>query len=200
MTADNAVLLLVDHQVGLFTAVADYSVAELKHNVVGLARAARVLGVPIVVTTTAADFLWGPLAPELSEALAADQRVIDRTTVNAWHEPRVREAVRATGRTKLIVAGISTEVCLAFPAMAATADGFDVYGVVDASGTFNETKRTTGMLRMVQAGVIVTDYASVAVEMLGDNASPKAGELYAAVDMDFGVLNDQLRHAYAKQS
>ncbi|MGW0885089.1 isochorismatase family protein [Streptomyces sp. NPDC002671] len=200
LTADNAALLLVDHQIGLFAAVRDYSVGELKHNVVGLTKAAKALGVPIVATTTAADSLWGPLAPELAEALPEGLEVIDRSTVNAWNDARVREAVAATGRRKLIVAGISIEVCLALPALSATADGYDVYGVIDASGTFNETKRTTGILRMQQAGVIVTDYSSVAVEMLADNAHPKAAEVYAALDMDFGVLNGQLREFYGKQS
>ncbi|MFJ1549404.1 isochorismatase family protein [Streptomyces sp. NPDC088246] len=199
LTPENAALLLVDHQVGLFAAVRDYSVGELKHNVVGLTRAAKVLGVPIVATTTAADSLWGPMVPELAEVLPSGLEVIDRSTVNAWNDPRVREAVAATGRKKLIVAGISIEVCLALPALSATADGYDVYGVIDASGTFNDTKRTTGILRMQQAGVIVTDYSSVAVEMLADNAHPLAGDVYAALDMDFGVLNGQLRQFYGKQ-
>ena len=79
------------------TGIRDYSVAELKHNVVGLAKAARALGLPIVTTTTSADTLWGPAFPELMEALPG-QVFIDRTTVNAWDDPRVAEAIRATGR------------------------------------------------------------------------------------------------------
>ncbi|MFC7428795.1 isochorismatase family protein [Nocardia tengchongensis] len=200
LTPQNATLLLVDHQVGLFAAVRDYTTAELKHNVVALTKAARVLGVPIVATTTAADSLWGPLAPELVEALPPELEIIDRTTVNAWDDPRVVAAVAATGRRKLIVAGISTEVCLTLPALSATAAGYDVYGVIDASGTFNDTKRATGLLRLQQAGVIVVDHSAVAVEMLADNASPLAGDLYAAVGMDFGILNGQLRQAYGNQS
>lgn len=79
----------------------------------------------------------------------------------------------------------------------ATGIGYDAYGVIDASGTFSETKRITGLLRMVQAGVIVVDYATAAVEMLKDNASPKAGELYAALDMPFATLVGQLAGAFA---
>jgi isochorismate hydrolase len=105
--------------------------------------------------------------------------------------------VEATGRKKLIIAGVSTETCLAFPAIYATAAGYDAYAVIDASGTFSETKRVTGLLRMVQAGVIVTDYATVAVEMLKDNASPKAGDLYAALDMPWAGLVGQLAGAFA---
>src|SRR2546428_9921088 len=115
-----------------------------------------------------------------------------RTTVNAFDEPRFAKAVEATGRKKLIIAGVSTEVCLALPAIHATAIGYDVYAVIDASGTFSETKRITGLLRMVQAGVIVSDYATLAVEMLKDNASPKAGALYGALDMPFAGLVGQL--------
>ena len=105
--------------------------------------------------------------------------------------------MEATGRKKLIIAGVSTETCLAFPAIYATAAAYDAYAVIDASGTFSETKRVTGLLRMVQAGVIVTDYATVAVEMLKDNASPKAGDLYAALDMPWARLVGQLAGAFA---
>ena len=196
LTPDNAALLLIDHQVGLFTGVRDIPVAELKHNVAALAKAGRVLGVPIIVTATSPE-MWGPTVPELTEALPGIS-VINRTTVNAFDEPRFAKAVEATGRKKLIIAGVSTEVCLALPAIYAAGIGYDAYGVIDASGTFSETKRVTGLMRMVQAGVIVIDYSTVAVEMLKDNASPKARDLYAALDMPFAGLVGQLAGAFAK--
>src|SRR5579872_6778800 len=196
LTPDNAVLLLIDHQIGLFTGVRDIPVAELTHNVVALAKAARVLGVPIIVTATSPE-MWGPTIPELIEALPGIS-IIARTTVNAFDDTRFAKAVEAIGRKKLIIAGVSTEVCLAFPAIYATGIGYDAYGVIDASGTFSETKRITGLMRMVQAGVIVTDYSTVAVEMLKDNASPKAGPLYGALDMPFAVLVGQFAGAFAK--
>jgi nicotinamidase-related amidase len=149
LTPENAVLLLIDHQVGLFTGVRDIPVAELKHNVVALAKAVMVLGVPIIVTATSPE-MWGPIIPELTEALPGIS-IINRTTVNAFDEPRFAKAVEATGRKKLIIAGVSTEVCLALPAIHATGAGYDTYAVIDASGTFSETKRITGLLRMVQA-------------------------------------------------
>jgi nicotinamidase-related amidase len=195
LTSDNAVLLLIDHQVGLFTGVRDIPVGELKHNVVALAKAARVLGVPTIVTATSPE-LWGPTIPELTEALLGVP-IIGRTTVNAFDDDRFAKAVEAAGRKKLIIAGVSTETCLAFPAIHATGAGYDAYAVIDASGTFSETKRVTGLLRMVQAGVIVTDYATVAVEMLKDNASPKARDLYAALDMPWAGLVGQLAGAFA---
>lgn len=196
LTPENAALLLIDHQVGLFTGVRDIPVGELKHNVVALAKAAKVLGVPIVATATSPD-MWGPIIPELAEALRGIS-IINRTTVNAFDEPRFAKAVEATGRKKLVIAGVSTEVCLALPAIYATGLGYDAYGVIDASGTFSETKRITGLMRMVQAGVIVIDYATVAVEMLKDNAGPKAGEVYGALDMPFAGLVMQLAGAFGK--
>src|SRR5882762_6989663 len=136
LTRNNALLLLVDHQVGLYSGVRDIDTLQLKHNVVGLAKAALALKVPVIVTTTT-EKMWGPMIPELTEALPGVQR-IERTTVNAWDDRRVVEAVKATGRKKLIVTGISTDVCLAFPAISAIADGYDSYAVIDASGGFTQ--------------------------------------------------------------
>jgi nicotinamidase-related amidase len=147
LTAENAAVLLVDHQVGLYSGVRDIGLRDLKHNVVSLAKAAQALDLPTVVTTTMADGIWGPLIPELREALPRGQEVIDRSTVNAWHDERVRNAVMAIGRSKLIIAGVSLEVCAALPAIAATAEGLDAYVAVDASGTFWETTREAGQLR-----------------------------------------------------
>ena len=115
LTPDNAALLLIDHQVGLCTGVRDLPIAELKHNVIGLAKAAKALGLPIVVTATSPE-MWGPTIPELLDALPGIS-IINRTTVNAFDEARFLKAVEVTGRKKLIIAGISLEVCAALPAM-----------------------------------------------------------------------------------
>jgi nicotinamidase-related amidase len=186
LTRENAVLLLVDHQVGLYTGVRDIDTLELKHHVVGLAKAALALKVPVIVTTTT-ESMWGPMIPELAEALPGIQR-IERTTVNAWDEPRVVAAVKATGRKKLIVTGVSTDVCLAFPAISAIADGYSSYAVIDASGGFSKTQVEMGVLRMQQAGVIPVGYSNVAVEILADNAAPDAEAVYAALNIPFGGL------------
>src|SRR5438445_5350224 len=114
LTSQNAAVVLVDHQVGLMTGVRDYSTGELKHNVVALAKTAKALKLPIIVTTTARDSMWGPTFPELVEALAGIE-IIDRSSVNAFDDARVARAIEATGRKKLIFAGISLEVCAAFP-------------------------------------------------------------------------------------
>ena len=118
LTSENAALVLIDHQVGLMTGVRDYSTGELKHNVVALAKAAKALKLPIVATTTARDSMWGPTIPELVEALPGIE-IIDRSSVNAYDDERVARAIEASGRKKLIFAGLSLEVCAAFPAMTA---------------------------------------------------------------------------------
>src|ERR1700722_15257295 len=197
LTSQNAALVLVDHQVGLMTGVRDYSTGELKHNVVALAKAAKALKLPIVVTTTARDRMWGPTFPELVEALPGIE-IIDRSSVNAFDDARVTRAIEATGRKKLIFAGISLEVCAAFPAMTAVAKELDAYVAADASGTFTETKRQAGTLRMLQAGVIISDYAPLMVEILKDKARPEASEVYGAMDMGWATLVGQVAHAYRK--
>ena len=197
LTSDNAALVLVDHQLGLMTGVRDMSPSELKHNVVGLAKAAKALKLPIVVTTTARDSMWGPTFPELVEALPGVQ-IIDRGSVNAFDDARTAHAIEATGRKKLIFAGLSLEVCATFPALTAISRGLDAYVPVDACGTFNDTKRQLGIARLMQAGVIVSDYATLMMEIMKDNNRPEAGAVYTAIDMDWAKLVGQLAHAYGK--
>jgi nicotinamidase-related amidase len=197
LTSENAALVLIDHQVGLMTGVRDYSTGELKHNVIALAKAANALKLPIVVTTTARDSMWGPTFPELVEALPGIE-ILDRSTVNAFDDERVAGTIAATGRKKLIFAGISLEVCAALPAMTAVGEGLDAYVAVDASGTFSETKRQAGLLRMQQAGVILSDYATLMVEILKDNARPEAVAVYEAMDMPWAKLVGQIADAHRK--
>jgi nicotinamidase-related amidase len=197
LTSDNAALVLIDHQVGLMTGVRDISTGELKHNVVGLAKAAKLQKLPIIVTTTARDSMWGPTFPELVDALPGIH-IIDRATVNAFDDSQVARAIEATGRKKLIFAGISLEICAAFPAITAVGKGLDAYVAVDACGTFSQTKREAGLLRMLQAGVITSDYASLMVEILKDNSRPDAGAIYGAIDMPWAKLVGQIAHAYGK--
>ncbi|NPT43053.1 isochorismatase family protein [Paraburkholderia sp. 1N] len=196
LTRNNALLLHVDHQEGLYTGVRDISTLELKHNVVGLTKAMLALQIPVVFTTTT-ESMWGPLIPELMPLLG-EQGVIERTTVSAWDEPRVVEAVRATGRKHLIVTGISTDVCLALPALAALRDGFTSYAVIDASGAFTQTQGMLGVLRMSQAGVIPVCYSNVVVELLGDNAAPEAQAVYAGLGLPFADMVFGLKRYWEK--
>ena len=191
LARENTAALLADHQIGPLTGVRDLDVSELKHNVVALAKAATALDVPVIVTSTLRDGMWGHTIPELTEVVGEDA-IIDRSAVNAWDDERVREAARATGATKLTIAGVLLEVCAAVPAVSALADSYQAYVAVDASGTFNHTKHEAGLLRLQQAGVILTDYATPMVEILKGNADPAACDVHGALDMPFATLIVQL--------
>ncbi len=115
-----------------------------------------------------------------------------------FDDATVARAIAATRRKKLIFAGVSLEVCAAFPAITAVGKGLDAYVAVDASGTFSETKRHTGLPRMLQAGVIVSDYASLMVEILADNARPEAEAMYGAIDMAWAKLVGQIARLTAR--
>jgi len=168
----------------------------LKHNIVGLVNACKIFDIPIIVTTTTEN-MWGPIIPELQDILK-EIPIIQRTTVNAWHDQRVYEAIKKANRKKLIITGISTDVCLAFPAITAVANGYDVYAVIDTSGAFTVKQGELGVIRMVQAGVKVVGYSNVIVEMLHDNARPLASKVYSCLDMPFASLVQGLHNYFSK--
>ncbi|ALS62923.1 isochorismatase family protein [Pandoraea norimbergensis] len=197
LSRDNTVLVLVDHQIGLFTGVRDMDVGQLKHNVVALAKAAKTLGIPVIMTATVPDGMWGPTIPELTAALPGVP-VIARTSINAWDDPNVRAAIEKTGRKQVLIAGVSLEVCATFPALSLKAAGYDPRVVLDASGTFTDAKRTVGLQRLAGAGIPVTDYATAGVEMLHGNDDPKAAQVYADLDMPFANLVWQYKSALSK--
>jgi nicotinamidase-related amidase len=196
-TRDNTAVLLIDHQVGLFTGVRDINVNELKHNVVGLARAAQIIGLPIIAVTTARDSMWGPTIPELKQVLG-DADILDRSTVNAWDDERFVAQVSQTGRDHLIIAGLSFEVCASLPAICARDNGFHPVVAVDACGTFSHHKREAGLARLTTLGIEVSDYATMMVEVMADNADPKANAIYAALDMPFATLMGQVAGALTR--
>ena len=193
LTRANAVLLLVDHQVGLVAGSRYPEPQDLRKNVVGLARASQILGVPIVAITTMSNGMFGPIFPELAELLK-DQEIIDRITVNPFDESRITSSIKRTGRSKVIVAGINTGVCTCFPAISAVNAGYGAYAAIDASGAFDATEQQTAMIRMTQAGVIVADYNAIVVEMLANNSDPLAAQVYAAIGLSHFV---SLRDLYS---
>jgi nicotinamidase-related amidase len=196
MTRENTAVLLIDHQVGLFTGVRDMPIQDLKRSVVGLAKGAKVLGLPIVAITTARDSLWGPTIPELKAVLGGE--IMDRSTVNAWDYAPFVAAVRATGRDHLIIAGLSFEVCASLPAISAKEEGFQPVVALDACGTFWAAKREAGLARLQTLGIEVSDYATLMVEIMADNADPVSNDLYAAIEMPFAVLMGQVAEALTK--
>jgi nicotinamidase-related amidase len=172
LTIENSVLVLIDHQAWVAFAVHSIDPGLMINNVAGLARAARDLGVPTVLTTVGAQgsILVDPIFKEISE-IFPDVTPIDRTSTHAWSHPDVRAAIDATGRKKVIMAGLVTEVCLAQSVLAALKDGFDVYFVSDCSGGITKEAHEDAKLRMTQAGARPMSWLSVLSEWTPDYTS-----------------------------
>ncbi len=150
-------VLLVDHQSGLTNCVQDFSPDDFKNNVLALADSAKYFKLPTILTTSFEDGPNGPLVPEL-KALFPDAPYIARPgNINAWDNEDFVKAVKATGKKQLLIAGIVTEVCVAFPALSAREEGYEVFVVTDASGTFNKTTRDAAWARMQAAGLPAHD-------------------------------------------
>ncbi|MDZ7829513.1 MAG: isochorismate family cysteine hydrolase YcaC [Halofilum sp. (in: g-proteobacteria)] len=178
---NDAALLLVDHQSGLISLVQDFSPGEFKNNVLALAAAGAYFKLPTILTTSFEDGPNGPLVPELKETFPDAPYIARPGNINAWDNEDFLAAVRATGKKQLIIAGVVTEVCVAFPALAAIEEGYDVYVVTDASGTFNEVTRHSAWLRMQAAGVQLMTWFAVACELHRDwrNDIEGLGELFS---------------------
>ncbi len=168
LTPQNAAVLFIDHQTGLANGVADQSQAEFTSNVVALAKLAKLFDLPTVITTSASDGPNGPVMPQITQILP-DAPVVHRPgQINAWDNADFVAAVEKTGRKKLIIAGISTEVCVAFVALSAVKAGYEVYAVIDSSGTWSKLVQEVAVARMVKAGVEPMTWVAVGAELQGD--------------------------------
>ena len=165
---NNAVVLLVDHQAGLISLVQDYSPNEFKNNVLALADIAKFFKLPTILTTSFDEGPNGPLVPELVE-MFPDAPFIHRPgQINAWDNADFVKAIEATGRKQLIIAGVVTDVCVAFPTLSALEAGYEVFVVTDSSGTFDLNTRTAALMRMQQAGAQMMNWFAVACELHRD--------------------------------
>ncbi|KTT66984.1 hypothetical protein NS383_03990 [Pseudomonas oryzihabitans] len=165
---NDAVVLLIDHQAGLISLVQDFTPSDFKNNVLALANSAKFFGLPTILTTSFEQGPNGPLVPELVELFPEAPYIARPGQINAWDNPDFVAAIKATGRKQLIIAGVVTDVCVAFPALAAIAEGFDVFVVTDASGTFDKTVQQAAWARMSAAGVQLMNWFSVACELHRD--------------------------------
>lgn len=165
---DKAAVLLVDHQTGLFSLVQDFEPAEFKNNVMAFCAVTKFFNLPTVLSTSLEKGPNGPLLPEIRE-MFPDSPIVHRPgQINAWDNPEFVEAVKKTGRTQLIIAGIVTDVCVAHVALSAVEAGFDVFIVTDASGTFNVPARDAAWARMSANGVQLVNWFSVTCELMRD--------------------------------
>lgn len=177
----NAAVLLVDHQTGLLSLVRDIDPDRFKNNVLALADLAKYFDLPTILTTSFEDGPNGPLVPELKEQFPNAPYIARPGQINAWDNEDFVRAVKATGKQQLIIAGVVTEVCVAFPALSALAEGFQVFVVTDASGTFNDMTRHSAWDRMSAAGAQLMTWFAVACELHRDwrNDIEGLGTLFA---------------------
>jgi len=168
LSKNDAACLLVDHQSGLISLVQDYTPGEFKNNVLALAASAQYFKLPVILTTSFESGPNGPLVPEIKEMFPDAPYIARPGQINAWDNEDVVEAVKKVGRKQLIIAGVVTEVCVAFPALSAIEAGYEVFVVTDASGTFNEVTRHGAWARMAAAGVQLINWFGVACELHRD--------------------------------
>ena len=165
---DNAAVLLVDHQTGLLSLVRDIDPDKFKNNVLALSDLASYFKLPTILTTSFEDGPNGPLVPELVQAHPKAPFIPRPGQINAWDNEDFVKAVKATGKKQLIVAGVVTEVCVSFPVLSALAEGYDVFVITDASGTFNEMTQKAAWSRMEQAGAQLMTWFGAACELHRD--------------------------------
>ena len=166
LTPENSVLLLIDHQAFQVANLHSHEPTLIINNVAGLARSAKVFGVPTILTTVL-EQTGGLLIPEIQNVFP-DQKPINRTWINAWEDSRVAGEVKKTGRRKIVMAGLWTEMCVAMPAIQARGEGYEVYAVTDASGGVSPEAHEMAVRRMVQAGVTPVTWIAVAAEWQRD--------------------------------
>ena len=178
-TPDNSALVLIDYQVGTLQLIRSVSSDVSLRYAVMLAKAAETLGMPIVLTSSQEDHIQGPLAAALQNASPAafKARVKRVGIVNAWADPKFSGAVEATGRKNLIMGGVTTDICLIFPAISAVQLGYSVKAVIDASGSSYALQEEMARRRMEQAGVVLTTTNTVIAELVQDWSSPHGMEL-----------------------
>jgi nicotinamidase-related amidase len=180
---EDAILLLIDHQSGLFQLVRDIDLPTLRQHVCALAKVARLAKIPTFTTASVPDGPNGPLIPEIHEC-NPDAIYIPRTgQINAWDNPKWVEAIENTGRRTLLIAGTLTSVCMAFPALSALVAGYKVFCIIDASGNWSKMATDLTLARVVQAGAIPMDTFALLAELQSTWNRPDAME-FAAIFTD----------------
>ena len=186
LTPENAAFLFIDYQPSQLAAVRSMDHELLLKNAVSTVRTIKTFGVPVVHSTVNVASGQGPTLPELAGLLAED-KPLDRTTTNSWEDVEFVQAVHATGRRKLIICALWTEICMAFTALDALREGYEVYPVVDAIGGTSPEAHRAGLDRVIQAGGQPISWVSLAVELQRDWA--RQGTVQAVVEI---VLTDRL--------
>lgn len=181
---ENAAILLIDHQTGTMGWTHSHDINLVKQNAIKLAKIARALNLPVILTSSMEDHVQGPLIPELQEILpeAYEARIKRPGIVNAMHHEGFNEAVKALGRKKLFVAGVTTEICVTFPVLQMLDEGYEVQVSADASASYTQYGDNLALERMRQAGAIITTVDQIISELAIDWTSPNGEKLV-------GILN-----------
>ncbi|NHB56817.1 hydrolase [Acinetobacter sp. 194] len=199
---NNAAVLLVDHQTGLLSLVRDIDPDKFKNNVLALAAAAKYFNLPTILTTSFEDGPNGPLVPELKEMFPDAPYIARPGQINAWDNEDFVKAVKATGKKQLIIAGVVTEVCVAFPTLSALAEDFEVFVITDASGTFNALTRDSAWDRMSSAGAQLLTWFGASCELHRDwrNDIEGLGALFGSHIPDYSnLINSYMQNTSTKK-
>jgi nicotinamidase-related amidase len=182
-TADNAAMLLIDHQVGTMGWVGSISFDEMKRNALALAKAAKALDIPVVLTSSMEEYAQGPLLSELEEIAPEEfaARIKRQGVVNALDDEDFATAVKATGRRNLIIAGVTNDVCTVFPTLSALQEGYDVQVVADAGGSPSAMADQIAIRRMEKAGATITSTNQLLAELAGNWTGERGGKIIPIV-------------------
>jgi nicotinamidase-related amidase len=175
----NSAFLLIDHQLGTMKLIKNIPLDLARRNTLALAKTAKILKLPVVLTSSQEENLQGPLMPELEKILpeAFAARIKRAGIVNAWNDPNFKKAVEATGRRNLIMAGVTTDVCLVYPTISACREGYQVQAVLDASGSPYELSEEMSRRRMEREGVVLTATNTLMAELAQDWSRPEGSQL-----------------------
>ena len=185
VTPENCALALIDYQPAMYQGVQSHDRLVVMHNVQTLARAAKVFNLPTVLTTVAKDSFSGPFMPEVTD-LFPGQQIIDRTSINSWLDPNFRDAIKATGRKKILLAGLWTSACVSFPAFDMLEEGYEIYVPTDACGDTSDEAHERAVQRLVQAGAVPSTTFQTVFELQQD---------WARGDTYDGVMDILYRHS-----
>lgn len=178
LTPQDCALILIDFQPAMFQGVQSHDRKVIVDNVQVLAKAGKLFKVPTIITTVAKDSFSGPFMPEVTEGIFPDHKVIDRTSINSWLNAEFREAVRATGKKRFVIAGLWTGACVNFPTLDMLKEGYEIFVVADACGDTSPEAHERAMQRMVQAGAVPITSLQFVFELQQDWAR---GETYDGV-------------------
>jgi nicotinamidase-related amidase len=196
LTPQNCTVIFIDHQPQMTFGVASIDRQTLMNNTVGLAKAAKIFNVPVILTTVETKSFSGNMWPQILEVFP-DKQPIERTSMNSWEDKKFVAEVERIGRKKLVIAALWTEVCLCFPAIQAMEAGYEVYAVEDASGGTSEIAHRTAMQRVVQAGAVPVSWLQVLLEFQRDWARRETYDAVMKLVIDHGGAYGQgVEYAY----